>query len=223
MADYGNMTITALAGGAKAGASALLPGLNRITVCATAGDSVTLPTAQIGLSVVVINAGATVCQVFGLGTVDTVNGSANATGFPQAPGTKVEYICSVNPVAQGTPVALTAANWETGLAGGQKAAIITLAVSGAIQPRTSATYALNKAGVAAMTLAAPTATTDDGVTIVIYSDSANAHTLTATALLDTGSANAAIATFANSKGSGLTLQAFNGRWKVLSQIGITFT
>lgn len=102
-----------------------------------------------------------------------------------------------------------------------------LTVNGAIPPHTAAVYAITKAGVLADTLAAPTAGApgvgDDGIVITITSDTANAHTLTATALLDTGSANAAVATFAAFKGAGLTLMAYNGRWKVLSQIGITFT
>jgi hypothetical protein len=76
---------------------------------------------------------------------------------------------------------------------------------------------------AALTLAAPTAGTDDGLEITIFSDTANAHTLTATALLDTGTASVNLATFAAQKGAGLTLEAYNGRWKVLCSVGITFS
>jgi hypothetical protein len=107
------------------------------------------------------------------------------------------------------------------------APVVPLTTNGAVPPHTAAVYAITKAGVLADTLAAPTVggpgVGDDGVVITITSDNANAHTLTATALLDTGSANASVATFAAQKGAGLTLMAYNGRWKVLSQIGITFT
>lgn len=101
--------------------------------------------------------------------------------------------------------------------------IITLGASGAITPSLPATYVITKAGVAAMTLAAPTAGTDDGKIIVVTSDTANAHTITATGLLDTGSASVNVATFAAQKGAGVTLMAYNGRWKVLGSVGITFS
>jgi hypothetical protein len=74
-----------------------------------------------------------------------------------------------------------------------------------------------------MTLAAPTATTDDGKIILITSNTANAHTLTATGLLQTGSASVNLATFAAQKGAGLTLIAYQGKWNVLGSVGITFS
>jgi len=99
----------------------------------------------------------------------------------------------------------------------------SVAASGAIGPRNPGTFVITKAGVAAMTLAAPTATTDDGVVITLTSSTANAHTLTATGLLQTGTANVNVATFAAQAGAGLCLMAFNGKWIVLSSVGITFS
>ncbi len=93
----------------------------------------------------------------------------------------------------------------------------------AVPPHTPATYVITKAGVDAMTLAAPTATTDDGLVITITSDTANAHTLTATGLLNTGAAAVNVATFAAHAGAGLSLMAYQGAWNVMSQIGITFS
>jgi hypothetical protein len=98
-----------------------------------------------------------------------------------------------------------------------------LAASGAISPHLADDYVITKAGVAAMTLAAPTAGTDDGVIIQISSATANAHTVTATGLLETGSASVNVATFAAFAGAGLTLWAYNAKWIVLSAIGITFS
>jgi hypothetical protein len=79
------------------------------------------------------------------------------------------------------------------------------------------TVVFTKAGVAAMTLAAPTAA-QEGTTIVFTSGTANAHTLTATGLLEDGVTGGAkdLATFAAFVGASLTLQAINLKWHVIS-------
>lgn len=87
----------------------------------------------------------------------------------------------------------------------------------------SAEYLVTKAGVQAMTLAAPVSVVDDGKIIIVQSNTANAHTLTATGLLNTGSASVNLATFAAFAGAGVILQACRGKWNVLSATGITFT
>jgi hypothetical protein len=84
--------ITATAGGTKAAARALTAAVNRISVCATAADSVLLPLADAGARVVIANDGAASAQVFGAGT-DTINAVATATGVAQAAGTKALYAC----------------------------------------------------------------------------------------------------------------------------------
>lgn len=114
----------------------------------------------------------------------------------------------------GTPQAVTA----NGLINTQT----LLTTDGAISPSTAATYVITKAGVLAATLTAP-ATADNGKVITITSATANAHTLTATGLLQTGSANVNLATFAAQPGAGLTLMAYAGKWNVVSSVGITFT
>lgn len=98
-----------------------------------------------------------------------------------------------------------------------------ISANGAVAARAEQTYVVTKAGVAAMTLAAPTATTDDGLTITITSNTANAHTLTATGLLQCGTASVNVATFAAQAGAGLTLMAYQGKWNVLASVGITFS
>ena len=63
--NYGAATaITAFATGGQSDAVVLAKDFNEITVCATAGDSVKLPTAVAGLSVTVKNNGATAADVF---------------------------------------------------------------------------------------------------------------------------------------------------------------
>lgn len=98
-----------------------------------------------------------------------------------------------------------------------------ISASGAVAARSPGTFVVTKAGVAALTLAAPTATADDGMEIIITSGTAQAHTLTATGLLNTGSASVNLATFAAFAGAGVTLMAYQGKWNVLASVGVTFT
>lgn len=106
---------------------------------------------------------------------------------------------------------------------GTVAVLAALTTNGAINPSAAATYVITKAGVLADTLAAPVVGTDDGKIITVTSNTANAHTITATGLLQTGSASVNLATFAASAGAGLTLMAYQGKWNVLSSVGITFS
>ena len=101
-----------------------------------------------------------------------------------------------------TPKGITVEDFE-------KSTITAALVNGAV--------AITKAGVAAMTLAAPTAA-QEGTTIVFTSGTANAHTLTATGLVEDGITGGAkdLATFAAFIGSSLTLQAVNLKWHVIS-------
>lgn len=107
--------------------------------------------------------------------------------------------------------------------GGITYQLLPLAASGAVPATASANYVVTKAGVAALTLAAPTATTNDGMEISITSATANAHTLTATGLFQTGTASVNLATFAANAGAGLTLMAYQGKWQVVASVGITFS
>ena len=88
----------------------------------------------------------------------------------------------------------------------------------------------------ALTLAAPTAGAQapanafprtsygqDCSVLVVASTTAYAHTVTATGLLQTGSASVNVATFAAQAGCSLTLMAYNGKWVVLSSNGVTFS
>lgn len=202
--------LTAAAGGTQAAALALTAMINRVSTVATQADSVKLPTSQAGLAIMVINRGATPMQVFGAGT-DTINGIATATGISQGVNTAAVYVCSV------------AGNWEVPITSLQSTTPQALTTNGAIPPHVGHTYVITKAGVLADTLAAPTATTDDGIEITITSSTAFAHTLTATGLLQTGTASVNLATFAAQPGAGLTLMAYQGKWNVLASVGITFS
>lgn len=86
-------SLSALAGGAKSGATPLTGDINIVTTVATAADSVLLPTSVAGMVVYVSNTSANAMQVFGAGT-DTINGVATGTGVSQAAGKTAVYVCA---------------------------------------------------------------------------------------------------------------------------------
>lgn len=89
-------------------------------------------------------------------------------------------------------------------------------------PITGGFYKVTTAGVDAMTLAAPTA---DGIVLLVTSQTAQAHTITATSLLATGGSSSpyTTATFAAKIGAGLMLVSLNSVWNLISSAGITFS
>jgi hypothetical protein len=102
----------------------------------------------------------------------------------------------------------------------------TVALTGsadALSPHASYAYMLNRAGVDAVVLSAPTTGTDDDISVLLISNSAFAHTITATGLLLTGTASVNVATFAAFKGASLHLRAYQGKWYVIASNGITFS
>lgn len=116
--------------------------------------------------------------------------------------------------ASGTATAIVQA---TGIA----IAPFIISADGAI-PIVNGTYVITKGSAAALTLAAPTAA-QAGTELIITSRTAFAHVITATGLLNTGSANVNVATYAAFAGASVTLVADNLKWNVIAQIGITFT
>lgn len=93
----------------------------------------------------------------------------------------------------------------------------------AIPPHTAASYVITTAGVDACTLAAPTAGTDDGKMIYVYSSTANAHTITATGLFQDGGTTTNVATFAAHAGAGLILMAYNAKWITVALNAVTMS
>lgn len=85
--------ITAKAGGTKAAATALTKELNIITVCATALDSVQLPSAVVGQSITVVNLGAATLAVYAAGDVDTIDDIAAANPAIVNPEDVVTFHC----------------------------------------------------------------------------------------------------------------------------------
>lgn len=93
-------------------------------------------------------------------------------------------------------------------------------------PLGSQNYIISTAGVDAVTLGLPRNPNDDNQSVNIWSDTANAHTVTlpSTAYAIGGTAGLkTIATFAANRGAGMSLRAYNGTWQVISSQGVTFS
>ena len=73
---------------------------------------------------------------------------------------------------------------------------------------------LTKAGVGAMTLATPTGVTD-GTTIVISSDTAQAHTVTYTAGFRDDTTSGDVLTFGGAIGDSCAVIAYGDKWRIL--------
>ena len=83
--------VTALAGGAQGGAGALTKDVNNVTTCATAADSVTLPTAVAGMEITIINNGAEACNVFPASGADLGAGTNTAASLAIS-GANITYV-----------------------------------------------------------------------------------------------------------------------------------
>lgn len=87
-------TLTATASGTQANSLQLSYGFNEVSVVATTADGVDLPRCVNGAIVFVANTSANSMTVFGLvGTTDTINGTAGATGVAQANAARALYFC----------------------------------------------------------------------------------------------------------------------------------
>lgn len=81
---------------------------------------------------------------------------------------------------------------------------------------------ITKGTAAALTLAAPTATTHDGVEIVFVSTTAAAHTVTATTIgFNAGDAASDVGTFGGAIGDGLACVAYQGEWYTTNNVNVT--
>lgn len=87
--------LTAKAGGGQTSATALVPGVNRITTAASAGDSVKLPAAKAGLEVFVANNGASAIDVFPA-TGEQLNALGANTAYRLGVNTTVWFTCVVD-------------------------------------------------------------------------------------------------------------------------------
>jgi hypothetical protein len=87
--------ITAFATGGQSGAIPLVAQVNRITTCASTGDSVKLPAAVAGISLFLANAGAASLNVFP-NTGDQINALGANAAFAVASGKSAEFIATAS-------------------------------------------------------------------------------------------------------------------------------
>ena len=81
---------------------------------------------------------------------------------------------------------------------------------------------ITKGTAANLTLAAPTATTHDGVEIVFISTTAAAHTVQAATIgFKAGDAASDVGTFGGAIGDGMTVTAYQGEWLVIDKTNVT--
>ena len=102
--------------------------------------------------------------------------------------------------------------------------LLAVTANGAIAvPTANTTYYITKAGVAAMTLVDPTATTHDGLTLTFISTTAQAHTLSnaAGSGFNAGGAASDIGTFGGAIGDNIVITAYQGKWLVVSKTNVT--
>src|SRR6266699_3841577 len=104
--------------------------------------------------------------------------------------------------------------WSINNKGGVQVVPQPITASGEINPCLPGFYVITKASVAAMTLAAPTATTDDGLEIEVSSTTAFAHSFTATGLLLTASAAVNSITMPAFAGATVYFTSYQGKWVV---------
>jgi hypothetical protein len=102
--------------------------------------------------------------------------------------------------------------------------VIAVSADGAITiPSVNTTYFCTKAGVAAMTIANPTATTHDGLRLTFIATTAQANTLSNAGgggFNDGGTASD-IGTFGGAKGDNIVIEAYQGKWYVVSKVNVT--
>jgi hypothetical protein len=98
----------------------------------------------------------------------------------------------------------------------------------AIPSTKAGNYIINTGSADAMTLSAPPAGGPaaggyDGIQIALYSNTAFAHTLTATGLLQTGGTATGVLTFPAHAGAGVILRAYGGFWQLIQNNLVVLT
>lgn len=106
--------------------------------------------------------------------------------------------------------------------GGPKGEVAAYAAAGAVPIRSHVGLITKADGAAALTVAAPTATTHDGVVITLVATTAQAHTITATTIgFNAGDAASDVGTFGGAIGDMISFVAYQGEWYVLNNVNVT--
>jgi hypothetical protein len=123
-----------------------------------------------------------------------------------------------------TNVDVLAANAVTAaaLTGALQQPVELASANGAIASKSGVVMITKTGALAAMTLAAPVAGTDDGKLLTVVAATAFAHTVTnASPGFNNAGASGDVATFGGAIGDSMQVVAFNGRWHVLALRNVT--
>lgn len=126
-------------------------------------------------------------------------------------------------ITQSGNQAVTGTLAVTGLvtpAAGLKLPVVAITGDGAITIAPSNVF-LSKGSAAAITLAAPTATTHDGYIITVTAISAQAHVITGSVDGFNAKGSSGTATFGGAKGDSVSFIAYQGHWYTLSKVNVT--
>ena len=110
--------------------------------------------------------------------------------------------------------------------GGAKNVVAAVTASGAIAvPTVNKTFFITKSSAgAAMTIVNPTATTHDGLRLTFMSTTAQAHSLDNSAgagFFSSGGSSKDVATWGGAIGDCLIIEAYQGKWYIISSTNIT--
>jgi hypothetical protein len=218
-ADFLALTATALSLSGVAVSTALL---------LAGGQSVDLNGEAAGLILdaaqVVVLQGATAghakLDISGSNVIDVSAAATALTGTLDVTGAATLEAAATVGTTLGVTGILTATGGVVGnLTGGVKETVAAVTADGAIAvPTASKSFFITKAGIAAMTLVDPTATTHDGVRLTFISTTANAHTLDNSAgsgFFSSGGAGKDVATFGGAIGDGIIIEAYQGKWYIV--------
>lgn len=150
----------------------------------------------------------------------TVSPADNATLSWRVRCADVQYVrLRVTAIASGS-VAVTATSDDLTL-NGTDPVFVLAAADGAITAKTGVVL-ITKGSAAALTLAAPTAVTDDGKELEIVSTTAFAHTVTNAAPgFNNAGAAGDVATYGAAAGNSMNVVAYNGIWFAKNLQGVT--
>jgi hypothetical protein len=159
----------------------------------------------------------------GNGTTGDFSGSLKLTGL-SVQGALTDGFASVGTAGQVLESTVTGVQWTTPASGGTASSltlspIVALVGStDALNPHAPGTYVVKTVGVDAMTIIAPTVTTDDGKVIKVTNGTSASHTITFTGgTLRSGGAGVTTATFGAFPGSSVELMAYQGAWYAMAQ------
>lgn len=134
----------------------------------------------------------------------------SATTFANLVGVVSDVVFATNPASGVSGIAKVTPIYD--LSNGPRVAMI-YAASGAMTIK-NGLHLISKAGVAALTLADPTSGAHDGLTMRIQSLTASAHTVdnSAGSGFNAGAGASDVGTFGGTKGDGMEVTAYAGKW-----------